>query len=253
MKAAIIGHLGVIGRSNARMFSKSYDLVTYDPAEGLAYPLDELAACEFAVACVGTPESEDGSADLSQVAAALEALPGHLPVLLRSTVPPGTTDRLAGQRLVCHAPEFMHERPGGPWRESSDVPFLILGGGQDARVFFRPRAGSVFPGEIRECDALTAELTKYTINLYGAAKVTFVNEMAAVTRTFGGNWEQVRAAWLSDPRVDEHYTSMEGFPPGFGGRCMPKDLAALRAVSRQAGYEPGFLDALAEANARFRA
>lgn len=255
MKAAVIGHLGVVGRSSAKMLAKDYDLVTFDPVEAQPYPDREIAACGFAVICVGTPEAGNGAADLEQVDNAIRALPAKLPVLLRSTVPPGTTNRIAGDRkgLVCHAPEFMHERPGGPWRESADVPFMILGGSEDSLKFFRPRVESVFPGKVHECDALTAELAKYTVNLYGAVKVTFVNEMAGIARQFGGNWEQVRAAWLNDPRVDEHYTRMEGFPPGFGGRCWPKDLAALRAACREAGYPAEFLDAVAAANDRFTA
>ena len=251
--AAVIGHLGVTGRSHAAMLAKGYDLVTYDVAGGVPYPA-EIAGCEFAVVSVGTPAAADGSADLSAVRAAAGALPAGMPVLLRSTVPPGTTAGLAASRpgLVAHAPEFMQERPGGAWPASADVPFLILGGDAAARGFFGPRLEAVFPGVIRECDALTAELVKYTLNLYWAARVTFVNEMAGVAAAFGGDWEQVRAGWLADPRVSDAYTAMGGFPRGFGGRCWPKDLAALRAACRGRGHETVLLDAVAAANERFR-
>ena len=254
-RAAVIGHLGVTGRSCARMLGKGYDLVTFDIAGGQPYPGDAIAACDFAVVCAGTPPASDGSADLGQVSSAIRALPDAMPVLLRSTVPPGTTDRLAAERggITCHAPEFMHERAGGAWPESADVPFMILGGSADGRAFFRPRVGGVFPGEVHECDALTAELAKYTLNLYWATRVTFVNELAGIARFYGADWEQVRAAWLADPRMIADYTAMDGFPPGFGGRCWPKDLSALRAACRQAGHPAEFLDAIAAANDKFRA
>ena len=92
MRVGIIG-LGVIGSSQADMFS-AHELVTYDPAVSDMYPERGLAECDFAILCVGTPEGKDGHADLSYVEAAVDRLPPGVPVVLRSTVPPGTTDRL---------------------------------------------------------------------------------------------------------------------------------------------------------------
>ena len=251
MRVAIIG-MGFIGQAQARMLV-GHDLVTYDVAGGGPYPQDRLTICEVAVVCVGTPARADGAANLSFLYDALDRLPASLPVLIRSTVPPGTTDRIQRQRsgYVCHAPEFMHERPGGAWAETTDVPFLILGGTTRAREFFRPRLEEFFPW-IHGCDAVTAELVKYTINLYMATRITFVNEMARICETAGGEWETVRQAWLNDPRITPEYTAMAGFAPGFGGRCWPKDLSALITAARAAGYEPGFLQAVQDANERFR-
>lgn len=252
MKVAILG-MGVVGRAQARMFA-GHDVVTYDVADPGPYPMDRIDACEFAVICVGTPAAEGGSADMSPLFCALSFLPPPLPVLIRSTVPPGTTDRIRARidGYACHAPEFLHEREGGAWREATDVPWMLLGGTPQAREFFRPRLEQVFPGVIHGCDAVTAELAKYTANLYWAARVTFVSEMAAICEKTGADWEAVRQAWLQDPRMTPEYTSMTGFAPGYGGRCWPKDLDALIAASEAAGYKAGFLEAVREANARFR-
>src|SRR4051812_28413400 len=107
MRVAIIG-LGIIGTAQAEMFGE-HDVVTYDPAVDDHYPTLKITRCDFAIVCVGTPESADGHADLSYVEAAAAALPPGVPAVLRSTVPPGTTDRVfAGSgRLYCHAPEFL--------------------------------------------------------------------------------------------------------------------------------------------------
>jgi UDPglucose 6-dehydrogenase len=252
VKVAIIG-MGVVGKAQAEMFG-DHDLVTWDAAWGLPYPREDIAGCDFAVICVGTPAKADGSCDLGQVRDALVSLPPELPVLIRSTIAPGYTRKWQGCRpgLVAHAPEFLHEREGGPWRSPTDVPWMLLGGSPQAREFFRPRLAQVFPGAIQECDGLTAELAKYTANLYWAARVTFVSEMAAVCRAFGADWEDVRGAWLADERVSPAYTAMAGFEPGFGGRCWPKDLSALVAAARQAGYKAEFLAAIEDANERFR-
>jgi UDPglucose 6-dehydrogenase len=246
----IIG-LGVIGQAQAEMFA-GYDLVTYDPLDHDEYPSEALSACDFVIVCVGTPEGPDGRADLSHVEAAAKELPPRVPVLLRSTVPPGTTDRLFDRRLHAHAPEFMGENVLHSWQKPTDVPYMIIGGKPEATVFFREKFTRVFPGTIHTCSARESELAKYMANLYWATRVTFVNEMANVCRAFGVDYENVRAAWLEDPRMTNVYTQYAGYPPGFDGRCWPKDLAALIAASSDAGYGPEFLRAIEDANARFR-
>lgn len=251
MQIAIIG-MGIVGTAQARMF-RHHDLVTYDPAINDKYPEEQIRSCDFAVICVGTPEADDGKADMSGFHQAMKRLPGTVPVLIRSTVPPGTTAMVAAHRPghTVFCPEFMHERPGGQWRESSDVPWLILGGLPDATSWFGNR---VFWGRrnVYECDATTGELSKYVANLYWAARVTFVNELSAICDLFHVPWEDIRRAWLQDERVHPAYTAMDGFPPGFGGRCLPKDLSALISASEDEEYSPGFLRAIREANRRFR-
>jgi UDPglucose 6-dehydrogenase len=251
MSIAVIG-MGVVGRAQAELFR---DVVTWDTKDGTPYPYADIAACDLAVIAVGTPQGGlDGRADLTYVQQAVTALPPGLPVLLRSTVPPGTCAQLRALRgqAFAHAPEFLAERKGGWWPSSADVPFLILGAEAGAHGFFRRTLETVFPGIIHETTLLEAELAKYTANLAWATRVTFVNEMANICAAAGADWENVRDAWLCDPRVHPAYTSMDGYEPGFGGACWPKDLAALIAASRDAGYEPEFLRAIARVNSRFR-
>jgi UDPglucose 6-dehydrogenase len=250
MKVAVIG-LGVIGSAQAEMF-RDHEVVAYDPVQHAEYPADRIAECDFAVVCVGTPQGEDGHADLTYVEAAADWLPPKVPVVLRSTVPPGTTDRIFQDRLYCHAPEFMGENQLHSWQKPSDVPYMILGGTPQSTVFFAHKFAEVFPGRIVTCTALESELAKYMANLYWATRVTFINELAAICQAFGADYERVRRAWLSDPRMTECYTQHAGYPPGFDGRCWPKDLAALIAASKDAGYDPGFLKSVGVANDRFR-
>ena len=254
LNVAILG-MGVVGRAQERMFGcRDHNVVTYDPKDDRAYP-GEISKADFAVICVGTParEGSNGEADLTGVHAAIDGLPVSMPVLLRSTVPPGTTEQIAAghEAPVVHCPEFMYERPGGQWHSSMAVPWMLLGGDPEARQFFRQPLERVFPGTIWECRATVAELAKYTANLYWATRVTFVNEMAAIASAFGEDWADVRDAWLCDKRVSPAYTAMEGFPPGFGGRCWPKDLDAMIAAAEKAGYFPGFLCSVDEENQRF--
>jgi UDPglucose 6-dehydrogenase len=244
--------MGVIGTAQAEMF-RGHDLVVYDSQDHKAYPVTAMAKVDFALICVGTPERRDGRADLRYVAQAVNELPGGVPVAIRSTVPPGTTDRLLNNRLYAHVPEFMGENVLHSWQKPWDVPYMIIGGESVATLFFRQKFAQVFPGKIHTCSAKEAELAKYAANLYWATRVTFVNEFAKVCERFGVDYERVREAWLQDPRMSEPYTQRAGYPAGFGGRCWPKDLAALIAASGDAGYEPEFLRAVSEANERFKA
>ena len=138
------------------------------------------------------------------------------------------------------------------WQTSEDVPYMLIGGEPEAQVFFEQTFRQVFPGRIHHCTANEAELAKYAANLYWATRVTFVNELANICERFGVDYERVREAWLQDPRMLEPYTRRAGFPPGFDGRCWPKDLSALIEASIDAGYCPTFLMDVQEANGRFR-
>ena len=114
MRVAIIG-LGVIGTAQAHMFA-DHDVITYDAAVDEHYPTDRIAACDFAIVCVGTPEAPDGHADLTYVEQAACDLPPGLPAVLRSTVPPGTSDRLFGGSGGCTA------TPRSSWARTSSTP-----------------------------------------------------------------------------------------------------------------------------------
>lgn len=258
MRAAIIG-LGVVGHAQARLFGDMVH-VTFDPKMKRRYPYERVAECDFAVVCVGTPQAKDGTADLSFVREALDRIPPEFPVLIRSTIPPGTMAGLEKTRgCVAHMPEFLNERPDGDWKDSRDVPFVILGGKRPAREFFMPALATAYKWPmtdigfwppVLECTVTEAELIKYMANCFLAAKVTFVNEMARICDAFGADWDRVRAGWQCDPRAGQSHSRVEG--PGFGGRCLPKDLSALIKASEGAGYMPEFLWALEEANARFQ-
>ena len=252
LKAAVIG-LGVIGSAQVRLLGDTVH-VTYDIKSGKKYPARAIHGCDFAVICVGTPQYSDGRADLTALHAALRRLPASMPVMIRSTIPPGTTAKLeAARACVIHVPEFMSERADGMWRESRDVPFMICGGTRKAIEWFQPVLAAMAGGPVYCCTGLEAELIKYTANAFLAAKVTFVNEMSRVCAAFGADWETVREGWLHDPRAGISHTATKGHEPGFGGSCLPKDLLALICASHDAGYFPAFLNAVDSANAGFKA
>lgn len=208
--------------------------------------------------CVDTP-TVDGCTDLSSVREAVERLPCQR-ILLKSTVPPGTTEALAATygREICYWPEYIGQssyyNPYFPAR-IQDVPFVVLGGPPLLRSWFidvlLPILGPT--KTYFQCTGREAELIKYVENSYFATKITFVNEMRRVAEAFGVDWHTVREGWLLDPRVERMHTAAFRDAPGFGGACLPKDVQAIVGASSRAGWPPTLLSAVLATNDLLRA
>lgn len=256
-KIAIIG-MGHVGTATSELLRNHADLITYDAARDAHYPQQQLAGCDAAIICVDTPAGADGTCDTSHVRDAVQQLPVDT-ILLRSTVPPGTTDQLArttGKR-ICFSPEYVGQStyyhpywPGG----QKDVPFLILGGQPAIRRQFIDLLQPIL-GPHRtyfQCTAREAELIKYMENAYLATKVTFVTEFRRICETLGADWHTVREGWLLDPRIEPGHTAALAQAPGFSGRCLPKDLTAIIHAATSAGYSPALLTEVLHSNQRLR-
>jgi UDPglucose 6-dehydrogenase len=256
MRIAIIG-IGHVGTAMHELFRQHAQIVTYDLRAQTSYPAPELATCDAAIVCVDTPPARDGACDISHVRDAVGRLPTG-PVLLKSTVPPGTTDLLAEAtgKQVCFWPEYAGQSsyhnpywPAGP----KDVPFVILGGEPPVRRWFIDLLQPVLgPAKAYfQCSAREAELIKYMENAYLATKVTFVNEFRRICEAFGTDWHTVREGWLLDPRIERAHTAAFSGASGFGGKCLPKDLSAIIRATTDAGYIPDLLTEVLHSNRRF--
>src|ERR1039457_4086723 len=142
MMSARIAIIGIrhVGRAMRDLFSQHAEIVTFDASGSEDYPAPELAACDAGIICVDTPMADDGACDTSHVRDAVGRLPIDR-VLLKSTVPPGTTDLLVSTlgKQICFSPEYIgessyHHRfwPG----DTRDVPFMVLGGELAVRRWF---------------------------------------------------------------------------------------------------------------------
>ncbi len=102
-----------------------------------------------------------------------------------------------------------------------DVPFVIIGGEQDARRWFIDQMLLVL-GPTKtyfQCKGLETELINYAENAFFATKITFVNEYRRVCEAFGADWHSVREDWLLDPRVERMHTAAFEGNRGFAGKC----------------------------------
>lgn len=197
--------------------------------------------------CVGTPQAPDGSADLSQVHAAADALAPHLagPCLIvgKSTVPVGTGRALATRisdrapaatgAEVAWNPEFLRE---GFAVQDSLLPERIVFGVTSHRsaellrhVYAQPLSRGA-PGLVMGLE--TAELVKVSANAFLAAKLSFINAVAEVCEAAGADVARVAEALACDGRIGGRFLA-PGL--GYGGGCLPKDVRAFGAAAEELG------------------
>lgn len=231
------------------------EVVTYDFAIDEAYPFAEFSHCDFLVVCVNTPSTPTGSADLTQVNAAFAQMPPHVPVVLRSTVPPGTTAELARryEREVLFWPEYMGESSFAV--QTMDQlrlrPFQIVGASKSttSAAWLDLIAETYGPlVRLAQVTSTEAEVVKYMENCYFAVKVTFVNQFRQLCDTLGIDWHSVREGWLLDPRIERDHSDAFRKRPGYDGKCLPKDVAAIIAHATEVGVDLKLLSTVQEIN-----
>ena len=208
---------------------------------------------------VGTPEGEDGAADLKYVIAVAKdlahAMNGDKVIVTKSTVPVGTSARLREviRRETTHPfsvvsnPEFLKQ---GAAIDDFMRPDRVVIGAEDPRAaelmqaLYAPFTRTGAPIQLMDC--ASAELCKYASNAMLATRVSFMNEMANVCELFGADVDKVRRAMASDRRIGPSFL----FPGiGYGGSCFPKDVKALIKFARDEGYRSRILESVESVNA----
>ena len=246
-RVLIIGH-GVVGRNMAKIFP---DADIHDPAQGRT----ATGMHDVAFVCVPTDMLPDGRCDTSIVEEVVREHLGHVDVFcIKSTVPPGTTDRIA-EEMSAHC-VFSPEYYGGtPSANGVDYDFVILGGAPRSRAavaeVYKERMTGAF--HIMQTDAKTAELCKYMENSFLALKVTFCNEFYRLSRALGVDYNELREAWLLDPRIGRSHTFVYEDHPFYDSHCLNKDVPAIIEVAREAGAFPYLLDMVRSLNGQWRA
>ena len=214
---------------------------------------------------VGTPSNGDGSADMSQVlhvAGHLGRLISTRPVVVvRSTVPVGTTERVeaaiaealrrrgAGPKVdVAFNPEFLRE--GDAINDFMHPDRIIVGSRSTRAVALLRELYAPFmsaPERMLVMGVREAELAKQAANAMLATRISFINEIAGICEKLGVDAERVRAGIGSDARIGSAFMQPGC---GYGGSCLPKDMRALIRTAYDSGYEPAILSAVDLRNRR---
>jgi UDPglucose 6-dehydrogenase len=229
--------------------------------ERLAFSTDLHSAVQHAsivFIAVGTPQGEDGSADLQHVLAVARdigrAITKYTVIVDKSTVPVGTAHKVraavaaetAHPFSVVSNPEFLKQ---GAAIEDFMKPDRVVIGADDQQAaelmkeLYGPFTRTGAP--IMVMDTRSAELCKYAANSILATRISFMNEIANVCELVGANVDQIRRAIGADKRIGTSFL----FPGiGYGGSCFPKDVKALVRSSADHGYQFRILEAVEEVN-----
>jgi UDPglucose 6-dehydrogenase len=221
---------------------------------------DAVRASEIVFIAVGTPQGEDGSADLQHVLGVAheigKAINKYTIVVDKSTVPVGTAKKvkaaIASETSVPFSvvsnPEFLKQ---GAAIEDFMKPDRVVIGCEDEKSgeimleLYSPFTRTGAPIMVMDC--ASAELTKYAANAMLATRISFMNEIANVCELVGANAESVRKAVGSDRRIGPSFL----FPGiGYGGSCFPKDVKAMLKSAADEGYDFKILGAVESVNQR---
>ena len=222
-----------------------------------------VRASEIVFIAVGTPQGEDGSADIQQVMDVAReiarAINGYKVIVDKSTVPVGTSERVREvvRRETTHPfsvvsnPEFLKQ---GAAIDDFMRPDRVVVGAEDDRAaqimrdLYAPLTRTGAPVLVMDC--ASAELSKYAASAMLATRISFMNEVANICERVGANVDHVRKAMAADRRIGPAFL----FPGvGYGGSGFPKDVRAMVRFAAAAGYECLTLPAVESVNERQKA
>ncbi len=212
---------------------------------------------------VGTPQDEDGSADVSNIFSVADSIIGNIKsdkiLVTKSTVPVGTAEQLSQyftEELfkkdlslkveVVSNPEFLKE--GSAINDFMKPDRIIIGSENSEAVNLLTKLYAPFNrnhNRVMTMPSKSSELTKYVANSMLALKVSFMNEMSNIAERVGADIESVREGIGADSRIGYSFI----YPgPGYGGSCFPKDIKALINTASNNSYDSLILKAVDEIN-----
>ena len=233
--------------------------------ERLAFSSDLASAVKTSDVCfiaVGTPQGEDGSADLQYVLGVAEqiakAMNGYKVIVDKSTVPVGTADKVieiikANTNYpfdVVSNPEFLKQ--GNAVDDFLCPDRVVIGSNSERATQIMQDIYSPFfrtGNRVIVMDVKSAEMTKYAANSFLATKISFMNEIANLCEKVGADAEMVRVGMSTDSRIGNKFL----FPGlGYGGSCFPKDVKALIRTGIDNNCEMNIIKAADEINKKQR-
>lgn len=212
---------------------------------------------EVVFIAVGTPQGDDGEADLSAVWAVARDIAKficHYTIIVtKSTVPVGTGDRI--EQILVDAgvdrsmfdvvsnPEFLREGTALPDAQNPDR--IVIGADNQAAAHKLMELFAPLEAPVIITDRRSSELIKYASNTFLAIKISFINAISRMCEECGADVSAVARGMGSDPRIGNQFLQA-GL--GWGGSCLPKDVAALNKIAADLGYDFKMLQAADEVN-----
>jgi len=262
MKTIGIVGQGFVGNSVKEGLKTHFKIETYDLIEEkrTVKTLEELfTKSDILFVCLPTPMKLTGECDIKIVENVFSQLNeyGKKIVILKSTVPPGTCNVLAGKYKnldVVFNPEFLTE--ANAVKDFVEQDRIVLGGASEETLdkveeLFRVAFKSI---PILKTDRKTAEMVKYVTNCFLATKVSFANNVYDICKKAGIEYDAVIDIAKHDKRIGSSHWMVPGpdGDRGYGGHCFPKDMKAIVYYASTLGYYPLLIDSAIKVNDRIR-
>jgi UDPglucose 6-dehydrogenase len=255
MRIGVIGRGTVGGAVYDGLKNLGHNMSFHDPR----YPdsrMSNVLYTDIVFLCVPTDRTPEGNCDVSIV----ESVCDELAVLdyqglicIKSTVIPGTTDRMIRKYpnlSICCAPEFLRARTAlEDFTDNHDV--LVIGSYQQEHFDLIKQSHGHYPQSVICVEPSAAEMTKYFHNVHNALEVTFANVIYSMCEHLGVDYQQVYAAITKRSNINGTYLRAGGEWRGFGGHCLPKDTQALENLQRHLGLNYQLIGAILADNERF--
>ncbi len=214
--------------------------------------------------CVGTPSSDNGHLDLTyimktaeQIGEALKEKTGFHVVVIRSTVFPGTNEKvgqliadISGKEInkdfaIVSNPEFLRE--GTAVNDYLNPPLTVIGSSSEKAVDIMKQVYEWSSAPVEIVPIGVAEMIKYVNNSYHALKVVFANEIGSICKKLNIDSHEVMRIFCMDKQLN---ISPYYFRPGFayGGSCLPKDLRGLQTLAHDLYLDTPVLNAISPSN-----
>lgn len=249
---AIVGY-GFVGKAHYHVF-KHLNSAIVDPKYN-DNKISNIENLEAVICCVGTPQSDNGECDFTNVVDILNETPPDVPVLIKSTISLKAWEYIKNNfpnHTINFSPEFL--RANSALLDMEKLEYLIMSQGGNEK-YWKGVYCKVYPTlKFYTCSSEEAILIKYFENAFLATKVSFFNQIYDFCNVHGVTYESVREGLALDPRVNGDHTLVNpdlGYR-GWGGHCFPKDTAALLKMADENGVGLNILQTVVDYNNKIK-
>jgi UDPglucose 6-dehydrogenase len=258
MKIGIIG-FGLVGKAISHGFVREgHEVPVYDIALQNT-SLKDVQGTDLTFVCVPTPQRQDGFCDTSiveKVVGDVDAMGYKGLLVIKSTVEPGTTDKLHARYpklRLAFCPEFLREKATyTDFVEQHDVCIIGAYNVEDFEVV--KQAHEPFPQNYAHVTPLEAEFSKYFLNVFNALRVVYANQFYDVVKAAGADYQKIKNAITKHRVVPPVYLDCNERFRGFGGSCLPKDTSAFAQYAKKitGSDQLSLFEGIVEINKRYR-
>lgn len=250
----IIAGYGFVGKAVANSLKDKNELYIVDPKYN-NHTVSQYSQADCMIVCVGTPSSDDGDCDISQLKTVLDDAPYDMPILIKCTVPPDYLEKLIEEHPyndISYSPEFLRAVTAND--DFKNQTYMVIGG--DNFIFWK----EVFQDSLPKCEAYLetsvgeASMVKYTTNCFLSLKVAFFNQLYDLCQSNGIDYDTVKQVLAYDQRIGVSHMQVPGpdGSRGFGGACFPKDTKAFTHYSDRLNTNMSILESAIKYNKKIR-